>query len=103
MLQISSLKRISILFVVLLGILFAFPNFFYKHVENHNDAIKSEALLDGDTNKSKLTYWWPKFLPSRLVNLGLDLRGEAHLLAEVNVEEVYASRMDSLWPAVRRS
>ena len=101
MLQISSLKRISILFVVLLGILFAFPNFFYKHVENYNDAIKSEALLDGVTNKSKLTYWWPKFLPSRLVNLGLDLRGGAHLLAEVNVEEVYASRMDSLWPAVR--
>ena len=59
-------------------------------MEDYNDAIKSKALLDGDTNKSDLTYWWPKFLPSRLVNLGLDLRGGAHLLAEVNVEEVHA-------------
>ena len=35
------------------------------------------------------------------MNLGLDLRGGAQLLAEVHVEDVYAQRMDSLWPEVR--
>ena len=41
------------------------------------------------------------FLPSSLVNLGLDLRGGAHLLAEVKVEEVYAQRLDAMWQEVR--
>jgi preprotein translocase subunit SecD len=35
------------------------------------------------------------------VNLGLDLRGGAHLLAEVKVADVYAQRMTALWPDVR--
>jgi preprotein translocase subunit SecD len=43
---------------------------------------------------------WPSFLPSGLVNLGLDLRGGAHLLAEVKVEDVYAARMTATWPEV---
>src|SRR5690606_25771964 len=46
---------------------------------------------------------WPGWLPSGLVNLGLDLRGGAHLLAEVQVEQVYKSRMDGLWPELRRA
>ena len=37
MLQISFTKRILILSIVLIGMLFAFPNFFYNHVEKHND------------------------------------------------------------------
>jgi preprotein translocase subunit SecD len=44
---------------------------------------------------------WPEWLPSGLVNLGLDLRGGAHLLAEVKVADVYAARIDSMWPDVR--
>ncbi|GAA3872561.1 hypothetical protein GCM10022404_23040 [Celeribacter arenosi] len=44
---------------------------------------------------------WPSFLPNSLVNLGLDLRGGAHLLGEVEVGEVYAARMDAYWPEVR--
>ena len=44
---------------------------------------------------------WPSYLPSGVVNLGLDLRGGAHLLAEVQVEDVYAARMKALWPALR--
>jgi preprotein translocase subunit SecD len=35
------------------------------------------------------------------VNLGLDLRGGAHLLAEVRVSDVYESRLQSMWPDVR--
>ena len=36
-----------------------------------------------------------------LVNLGLDLRGGAHLLAEVKVQDVYSARMKAFWPEVR--
>ncbi len=44
---------------------------------------------------------WPTWMPSALVNLGgLDLRGGAHLLAEVHVEDVYAARMDAIWSEV---
>ena len=46
---------------------------------------------------------WPEWMPSGLVNLGLDLRGGAHLLAEVRVSDVYAARMDGLWPEVRNT
>ena len=44
---------------------------------------------------------WPAWLPSGLMNLGLDLRGGAHLLAEVRVADVYAARVDAMWPEVR--
>jgi preprotein translocase subunit SecD len=40
-------------------------------------------------------------MPSGLVNLGLDLRGGAHLLAEVRLADVYNSRMEATWPEVR--
>ena len=36
-----------------------------------------------------------------MVNLGLDLRGGAHLLAEVQVEDVYAARLEAMWPQIR--
>jgi preprotein translocase subunit SecD len=35
------------------------------------------------------------------MSLGLDLRGGAHLLARVEVADVYAQRIDGLWPDVR--
>ena len=44
---------------------------------------------------------WPGWLPSRLVNLGLDLRGGAYVLVEVDTDEVYAERLESFWPTLR--
>ncbi|MDP3340801.1 protein translocase subunit SecD [Frigidibacter sp.] len=95
-------KRLLIWGVCLWGILFALPNAFYPQVERHNDAAAviaetgtlppgAQADLDG----------WPAWMPSSLVNLGLDLRGGAHLLAEVHVEDVHAARMEALWPELR--
>jgi preprotein translocase subunit SecD len=73
------------------------PNLFYERVERHNDAAAEiEATgVTSDANAEALA-GWPDFLPSTLVNLGLDLRGGAHLLAEVAVEDVYVTRMDAL-------
>ncbi|WP_122074797.1 protein translocase subunit SecD [Pseudophaeobacter sp. EL27] len=101
MLQIDLWKRVLIWLVCVTGLLLALPNGFYTRVEQSNDAA-AEILTMGDTpERQALVEQWPSYLPSGLVNLGLDLRGGAHLLAEVKVEDVYAARMDALWPEVR--
>ncbi len=95
-------KRILIWAVVALGVVGAIPNLNYTTVERHNDALiaaEAGATLTPEQEADKAG--WPEFLPSALVNLGLDLRGGAHLLAQVQVEDVYKTRMDSLWPRVR--
>ena len=91
MLNISPIKQTLIWLTVAVGLLLAIPNGFYNKVETHNDAVASGVV---DTS-------WPAFLPSGLVNLGLDLRGGAHLLAEVQVTDVYTTVMNGLWPQVR--
>lgn len=101
MLQIALWKRVLIWSVCALGLLLALPNAFYPRVEAHNDATASiEAGFSGNGLEEQAAMW-PSALPSSLVNLGLDLRGGAHLLAEVQVEDVYETRIKSLWPDVR--
>ncbi len=91
-----------IFLTVAVGLILAAPNAFYTKVERHNDAV---ALLEGGTSQTAElaadVAGWPDFLPSSLVNLGLDLRGGAHLLAEVQVEDVYTDRMDAYWVEIR--
>ncbi len=99
MLNMPLWKRAIILVIALWGIAGAMPNLFYAKVEAHNDA-QGVADAGGAADPAALA-GWPSFLPSALVNLGLDLRGGAHLLAEVQVADAYAQRMDSLWPDVR--
>ncbi len=98
MLQIDLWKRLLIWILCALGLLFAMPNGFYARVEAFNDAHKDIELGKPASEEAGN---WPSFLPSNLVNLGLDLRGGAHLLAEVQVQDVYAARMKALWPEVR--
>ncbi|MCX7560787.1 protein translocase subunit SecD [Sulfitobacter sp. F26204] len=101
MLQIDLWKRILIALTCALGIWLALPNAFYAPVEQHNDAV-AEIELSGSTAELEAQKaLWPEWMPSSLVNLGLDLRGGAHLLAEVKVEDVYANRMEAQWPEVR--
>lgn len=102
MLQIPLWNRLLIILTVLVGLSFAMPNFFYGTVERHNDALAEIERTGTQTPEQEADIAaWPSFLPTTLVNLGLDLRGGAHLLAEVQVEDVYTQRMDSLWPEVR--
>ncbi|MEN8677936.1 MAG: hypothetical protein ABF298_11200, partial [Alteriqipengyuania sp.] len=83
MLQIDLWKRTVIWLACALGLLLAMPNIFYTRVENHNDAVKAIELSGSTAELTEQAAAWPSFLPSGLVNLGLDLRGGAHLLAEV--------------------
>ncbi|TDX21660.1 protein translocase subunit SecD [Rhodovulum visakhapatnamense] len=101
MLDFALWKRATVWGLVLLGLLFAAPNVFYSRVEGHNDALKAIETQGATPELIASRDGWPGWLPSGLVNLGLDLRGGAHLLAEVQVEDVYADRMDALWPDVR--
>ncbi|RBI69803.1 protein translocase subunit SecDF [Roseovarius sp. TE539] len=101
MLQIDLWKRVVIWGLVALGLLMALPNAFYTRVETHNDAVTAlEAGAEAPSLQEKAALW-PDWMPSGLVNLGLDLRGGAHLLAEVKVEDVYQARIEGMWPEVR--
>ena len=101
MLHIDLWKRVLIALVCAAGLLMALPNAFYPRVEQSNDAW-AEIELAGETpERLAVAEQWPAWMPASLVNLGLDLRGGAHLLAEVKVADVYTSRMEALWPDVR--
>ena len=101
MLSISYPKQIMIWLTVVVGLMLALPNGFYSRVEVANDARaviatgQTSAALEQDAGL------WPSFLPSNLVNLGLDLRGGAHLLVEVSVQDVHAAFLEGFWPQVR--
>ena len=98
MLNFPLWKRLAIILVCLAGLWVSFPNLFYSQVERSNDA--REAIAAGrEADPADIT--WPEFLPNGLVNLGLDLRGGAHVLAEVATADVEAERLEGLWPLVR--
>ncbi|WP_247742682.1 protein translocase subunit SecD [Shimia sp. R9_1] len=101
MLQIDLWKRVLIWLTCAVGLLLATPNAFYPKVEAHNDALAAMEFGEMNDELEEAVAAWPSFMPSRLVNLGLDLRGGAHLLAEVKVQDVYESRMKAMWPEVR--
>jgi len=102
MLQFSLWKKGLIWALCLMGIVFTTPNIFYSKVEKANDAralVESGVVATPEMEADLAA--WPEFMPASLVNLGLDLRGGAHLLVEVAVEDVYADRLDGMWPEVR--
>lgn len=101
MLQFELWKKLLIWTVCAVGLWLALPNAFYTRVEQHNDAVAA-IEVQGQTDALEAeAAQWPNWMPSALVNLGLDLRGGAHLLAEVKVADVYESRMQAMWPEIR--
>ncbi len=101
--QIPVWKRIVVWGLCALALLFAAPNLFYSRVEKHNDAVL-KIEKNGETPELAADKaLWPSWAPSGIVNLGLDLRGGAHLLAEVQTKDVYKARMNGLWPELRKS
>jgi preprotein translocase subunit SecD len=102
MLNFPLWKRVLIIGVSVLGILIALPNAFYGRVERANDARAAIAAGAATTPELEAdAALWPRWLPHRLINLGLDLRGGAHVLVQVETAEVYTERIEGLWPSVR--
>jgi preprotein translocase subunit SecD len=79
MIHIPLWKTILTVGVCLLGLLFVSPNFFTREQLNH----------------------FPSWFPKNQVVLGLDLQGGAHLLLEVDFEDVAKEQMHSLSDMVR--
>ena len=80
MIQIANWNKILIAVVCALGVLYATPNF-----------------LDEDLFESM-----PSWLPGKQINLGLDLRGGAHLLLKVEIDTVVKERLESMKDTTRQ-
>jgi preprotein translocase subunit SecD len=50
-----------------------------------------------------LPAWWPSFLPSRKINLGLDLRGGTHLLLSLDLEKAVEKALEQNAEELRRA
>ena len=95
-------KRLLVLAICLVGFVVVLPNLFYGRVEGANDARNAVERGQSLTPEMQAAEGqWPAWLPSKLVNLGLDLRGGAYVLVQVEAEEVYAERLESFWPTLR--
>ncbi len=102
MLNFSKFKIILIILPCLWAMYSVLPHLNYNAVEKANDArdLVKRGLTTSEDSRADLAAW-PQWLPSNLVNLGLDLRGGAHLLVEVTLEDVYQDRLNSFWPEIR--
>ena len=80
MLHFARWKIVAISLTCLVGILLAIPNFFSK------ETVQS----------------WPDWLPKRQINLGLDLRGGAHLMLAMDVNDVRNDWLETIRDDARR-
>ena len=108
MLYFAPWKKLLVIGLCLLGVLFAAPNIWYDVADDAGQARREIAKLEEiggtpTTEQLARAEVWPSWAPADVVNLGLDLRGGAHLLVEVNVEDVVAERMQSLRSEAREA
>lgn len=83
MIHIARWKIVLTLLVCLFGILYTSPN------------------MVGSKAQGWMSSHLPSWLPTKTVNLGLDLQGGSHLLLDVDVSTVIKERADSLKQSVR--
>ncbi|HZP98171.1 MAG TPA: protein translocase subunit SecD [Reyranella sp.] len=80
MLHFARWKQIAIVLSVVVGVALTIPSFFSK-----------ETVAN-----------WPRFVPKVQINLGLDLRGGAHLLLAMETSEVRKDWLDTLRDDARK-
>ena len=101
MLNFPAWKVAIIMGVLLLGGLLALPNVLsdgFMGVEPRDSGSSDPqeiARIEAQQEAADKS-WWPSFLPSKKVNLGLDLQGGVYLLTEINPDEVAANRLESV-------
>ena len=78
MVNIPNWKRVLIIAVCVLGILYSMPNVLPANITQS----MQESL--------------PSWMPGKTVNLGLDLQGGAHLLMEADIAKLMDERSDNL-------
>jgi preprotein translocase subunit SecD len=67
--------------LALLSLVFLAPNFLGKR---------------DSTGRAEMPAWWPGFLPSDVIHLGLDLQGGSHLVLEVKLDKAIENHMERL-------
>ena len=80
MLQFSAFKKIVVILVCLIGIIYASPNL-----------LRNDIPLD-----------LPSFAPGKKASLGLDLQGGSYLLLEVDLTVVIKEYLESITSSVRQ-
>ena len=101
MLNFPAWKVALICLVLLWGGLLALPNAFsngflgIKPKDTGASDPQSVAEYQAQLNEAEHS-WWPSFLPTKKINLGLDLQGGVYLLTEIDPDEVAANRLDTL-------
>jgi len=80
MLHFSRWKIVAIVLTIIAAIVFALPNLF------------SKATVSA----------WPRWIPQKQLALGLDLRGGAHLLYEMNITQLRQNMLKNLRADVRK-
>ncbi|RIJ26174.1 protein translocase subunit SecD [Henriciella barbarensis] len=101
MLNFPAWKVSLILIVLVWGALMAIPNAFtdgflgVEPREPQSDAPQDIAAFQDQMDAAEES-WWPGFLPTSKVNLGLDLQGGVYLLTQIDPAEVAANRLETL-------
>mgnify|MGYP006274352535 CR=1 FL=1 len=108
MLNFPTWKVLLIVGAVVIGAVMAVPNAFddrFLGIEPQRPSVETpDAMADYARERDAAREsWWPEFLPSQKVNLGLDLRGGVYLLMEIQREDVIASRLTVLSADVRQA
>ena len=101
MLNFPGWKVALISFVLLFGALFALPNVLsdgfmgVQPVDTGSEDPVAVAALETQRAEAEAS-WWPGFLPTNKMNLGLDLQGGVYLLIELDTAEVAANRLEAV-------
>ena len=92
MLHFGRWKLITILATLLIGVLYTIPNL-VPYEERYAEDLSGEPVSQG--------IW--SVLPSRTINLGLDLQGGSHLVFQVDMDKVRVDQLDALRDDARQA
>jgi preprotein translocase subunit SecD len=87
--------------VLIWGALLALPNAFSDGflgvAPRDTGATDAQSVAEfNEQREAAEKSWWPSFLPTSKVNLGLDLQGGVYLLTQIDPEEVASNRLETL-------
>jgi len=99
MLNFSRWKVTTIAGVLLIGLFLALPNalsngFMGVAPDQPRSQSPDDLRAFQAQTEAASQAWWPGFLPSNKVKLGLDLQGGVYLLLEIDPDEVVANQME---------
>ncbi|MEL7231225.1 MAG: protein translocase subunit SecD, partial [Pseudomonadota bacterium] len=106
MLNFPAWKVALISLALIWGAMMALPNLFsdgFLGIEPR-ETVSTDPLEQERINTQLAeaeASWWPGFLPTSKLNLGLDLRGGVYLLMEISPDEVVANQYESFRSDIR--